>query len=177
MENKFYITTPIYYVNAPAHIGHSYTTIAADVLSRYKREKLGKDNVWFLTGTDEHGQKIKKAADSVNLTPQEFTDKISLQFKNLWGNLDVSYNDFIRTTEERHIKTVRRALEILYKKGDIYEDRYEGVYCTPCETFWLESQVKENLCPDCSRPLERIAEKNFFSGFQNIRIGLVNTAG
>jgi len=162
MENKFYITTPIYYVNAPAHIGHSYTTIAADVLSRYKREKLGKDNVWFLTGTDEHGQKIKKAADSVNLTPQEFTDKISLQFKNLWGNLDVSYNDFIRTTEERHIKTVRRALEILYKKGDIYEDRYEGVYCTPCETFWLESQVKENLCPDCSRPLERIAEKNFF---------------
>jgi methionyl-tRNA synthetase len=162
MANKFYITTPIYYVNASPHIGHSYTNIAADTLARYMRKKLGEGNVWFLTGTDEHGQKIQKAAESAGLSPQEFSDRTVLQFRNLWGKLNISYNDFIRTTEERHIRTVGGVLGLLYKKGDIYEDKYEGWYCTPCETFWLESQVIDQICPDCKRPLEKIAETNYF---------------
>lgn len=170
MTDKFYITTPLYYVNASPHIGHSYTTIAADTLSRYMRKSLGDKNVWFLTGTDEHGQKIQRAAEEAKLSPQAFADKTVGQFKELWKSLDIAYNDFIRTTEERHIKTVRRALDILYKKGDIYEGKYEGLYCTPCETFWLESQVVDGLCPDCKRLVERITEKNYFfklSGYQD----------
>jgi len=162
MSNKFYITTPIYYVNASPHIGHSYTNIAADTLARYNRNILGKDNVWFLTGTDEHGQKIKKAADEAKLSPLEFVDKVVPQFKNLWSKLEISNNDFIRTTQERHIKCVQKALQIVYEKGDIYEGKYEGLYCTPCETFWLESQVIDGLCPDCKRPVERIVETNYF---------------
>lgn len=159
---KFYVTTPIYYVNASPHIGHSYTTIAADCLARYYRRTLGEDKVWFLTGTDEHGQKIQRAADEAKLTPQEFADEIVVKFKKNWERLGISYNDFIRTTEERHRETVQRALDILYKKGDIYQDEYEGLYCTPCETFWLSSQVVDNLCPDCKRPVEIIKEKNYF---------------
>ncbi len=162
MANKFYITTPIYYVNASPHIGHSYTTIAADTLSRYLRKAAGLDKIWFLTGTDEHGQKIQRAADDAKLSPQVFADKAAQQFKSLWKSLDISYNDFIRTTEERHIKTVQKVLDILYKKGDIYEGKYEGLYCTPCETFWLESQVIDGLCPDCKRTVERITETNYF---------------
>lgn len=162
MTNKFYITTPLYYVNASPHIGHSYTTIAADTLARYMRNSLGEDKVWFLTGTDEHGLKIQKAADEAKLTPQEFADKTVLQFQELWKALDISYNDFIRTTEVRHTACVERVLEILYQKGDIYQDKYEGWYCTPCETFWLESQINERLCPDCKRPIEKISETNYF---------------
>jgi len=162
MANKFYITTPLYYVNASPHIGHSYTTIAADALSRYMRRKIGEENVWFLTGTDEHGQKIQRAADEAKLSPQVFADKTVESFKGLWKALDISYNDFIRTTEERHIKTVQRVLDILNQKGDIYEDKYMGLYCTPCETFWLESQVEEGKCPDCKRPVEKISEVNYF---------------
>ncbi len=162
MANKFYITTPLYYVNAAPHIGHSYTTIAADCLARYMRGILGQDNVWLLTGTDEHGQKIQKAADEAKLNPPEFCDKMVGQFKGLWQKLNISYDDFIRTTEDRHVRTVQRVLEILYKKGDIYEDTYDGLYCTPCETFWLESQAINQLCPDCKRPLEKISETNFF---------------
>jgi len=162
MANKFYITTPLYYVNASPHIGHSYTNIAADTLARYRRRELGKENVWFLTGTDEHGQKIQRAADACGLSPQEFADKTVLQFKDLWGRLNISYNDFIRTTEERHVSFVSRVLEILYKKGDIYESAYEGWYCTPCETFWIESQLEAGACPDCKRPVEKISEKNYF---------------
>jgi len=159
---KFYITTPIYYVNSSPHIGHSYTNIAADTLARYWREQLGKENVWFLTGTDEHGQKIQKAADQAGLPPQEFVDKIVIQFKALWEKLEISNDDFIRTTETRHIKTVQAALDLVYKRGDIYESKYEGWYCTPCETFWIESQLVNNNCPDCGRPVERISEVNYF---------------
>jgi methionyl-tRNA synthetase len=162
MASKFYITTPIYYVNASPHIGHSYTTIAADVLSRFKRRVLGKENVRFLTGTDEHGQKIQKAADAAGLSAQSFVDRTSQQFRGLWNSLGVSCDDFIRTTEERHVKTVQKVLDILFKKGDIYEGKYEGLYCTPCETFWLESQAVGGLCPDCKRPVERIVESNYF---------------
>ncbi|MBU0548418.1 MAG: methionine--tRNA ligase [Candidatus Omnitrophica bacterium] len=162
MANKFYITTPIYYVNASPHIGHSYTNIAADTLARYHRKILGGDNVWFLTGTDEHGQKIQKAADELKLSAGEFVDRMVLQFKDLWKKLDISNDDFIRTTEDRHISAVQKALQIVYEKGDIYEDKYEGSYCTPCETFWPQSQVTGNLCPDCKRELEQISETNFF---------------
>ncbi|MFH1191415.1 MAG: methionine--tRNA ligase [Candidatus Omnitrophota bacterium] len=162
MSNKFYITTPIYYVNASPHIGHSYTNIAADTLARYNRNLLGKENVWFLTGTDEHGQKIKKAADEAKLLPIEFVDKVVLQFEDLWMRLEISNDDFIRTTQPRHIKFVQKALQIVYDKGDIYEGVYEGWYCTPCETFWPLSQISNNLCPDCQRALEKISETNFF---------------
>ncbi|MGD0336654.1 MAG: methionine--tRNA ligase [Candidatus Omnitrophota bacterium] len=175
MKNKFYVTTPIYYVNASPHIGHSYTTIAADTLARYNRKLLGEKNVWFLTGTDEHGQKIQKAADGENLSPQQFVDRVVVQFKGLWDKLNISYNDFIRTTEERHIKTVQRALMILKEKGDIYEDTYEGWYCTPCETFWTEAQLAAGqLCPDCGRPVEKIKEKNYFFNLQKYQDKLIN---
>lgn len=162
MKNKFYITTPIYYVNASPHIGHSYTNIAADSLARYMRQTLGRENAWFLTGSDEHGQKIEKAAEQANLSPQEFVDKVVVQFKGLWDNLGISYNDFIRTTQARHINTLSRSLEILYEKGDIYLDKYVGWYCVPCETFWMESELAQNSCPDCKRPVEKINETNYF---------------
>lgn len=162
MTNRFYITTPLYYVNASPHIGHSYTNIAADCVARYMRLCLGDENVWFLTGTDEHGQKIQRAAQEAGLDPQEFSDKMVLQFKDLWKVLDISYNDFIRTTEERHTSVVSRVLELLYQKGDIYQDKYAGWYCTPCETFWTQLKDSQPLCPDCRRPVEKISETNFF---------------
>jgi methionyl-tRNA synthetase len=162
MSSKFYITTPIYYVNASPHIGHSYTNIAADTLARYNRNLLGRENVWFLTGTDEHGQKIKKAADEAKLDPIEFVDKVVPQFRDLWSKLAISNNDFIRTTQPRHIQCVQKALSIVYAKGDIYEGKYEGWYCTPCETFWPKTQAIDNFCPDCQRQLENISETNFF---------------
>ncbi len=162
MNKKFYITTPLYYVNASPHIGHSYTNIAADTLARYMRQAIGKENVWFLTGTDEHGQKIQKAADAQKLTPKEFADKMVDMFKNLWVNLGISYDDFIRTTEPRHINTVQKVLEILHKSGDIYQAKYEGWYCTPCETFWTEGQLEQGTCPDCKRLVEKISEVNYF---------------
>jgi len=162
MAKKFYITTPLYYVNAPPHIGHSYTNIAADCLARYMRRSIGEKNVWFLTGTDEHGQKIQRAAEEAKLTPQGFSDKMALQFKALWQALDISYNDFIRTTEERHIRFVRQALEKLYGNQDIYQAEYLGWYCTPCETFWTETQILDKACPDCKRPVEKLSEINYF---------------
>ncbi|MFH1441340.1 MAG: methionine--tRNA ligase [Candidatus Omnitrophota bacterium] len=184
MSKKFYITTPLYYVNASPHIGHSYTNIAADSIARFMRRLLGNDNVWLLTGTDEHGQKIQKAACEAGLSPKEFADKTVCQFKGLWEKLNISYNDFIRTTEDRHIKAVQKVLEILHKKGDIYQDKYEGWYCTPCETFWIESQLtgqqgknpsaghldpgdisgegSHKVCPDCKRQVEKITEINYF---------------
>ncbi len=173
MIKKFYITTPLYYVNASPHIGHSYTNIAADTLARYMRRVLGPENVWFLTGTDEHGQKIQRAADAQKLTPQDFSDKMVLQFKELWKELEISYDDFIRTTEDRHIQFVVRALDILKKNKDLYEDKYQGLYCTPCENFWLESQAPDKLCPDCKRPLEMISEKNYFLDLENHRLWLM----
>ncbi|MFA6216922.1 MAG: methionine--tRNA ligase [Candidatus Omnitrophota bacterium] len=162
MKKKFYITTPLYYVNASPHIGHSYTNIACDVIARYMRQVIGKDKVWFLTGTDEHGQKIQKAAQAEGLAPIAFVDKTVLQFKALWEKLNISFDDFIRTTESRHGQFVQAALRILYAKGEIYKDTYEGLYCTPCENFWLQQQAPDNLCPDCKRPLERILEENYF---------------
>src|SRR3989338_7436634 len=173
MANKFYITTPLYYVNASPHIGHSYTNIAADTLARYMRMALGNENVRFLTGTDEHGQKIQRAAEAQKLTPHEFSDKMVLQFKELWKALNISYDDFIRTTEKRHIVCVQRSLDLLHEKGDIYKDKYEGLYCTPCETFWLESQAPDRLCPDCKRPPESISETNYFFNLEKYKPWLI----
>lgn len=175
-RDKFYITTPLYYINGSPHIGHSYTTGAADTLARFMRAKIGRENVWFLTGTDEHGLKIQKAADEAGLSAQEFSDKIVVKFKDLWKELDISYDDFIRTTEKRHTDTVQRVLNILYKKGDIYESKYEGWYCTPCESFWIETQLENGLCPDCKRQVERISEVNYFfrlAKYQDWLIGYI----
>ncbi len=167
-EKTFYITTPIYYVNDVPHIGHAYTTIAADVIARYKR--LSGYNVLFSTGTDEHGQKIARSAEKINLTPLELADKVVLKFKDLWPLLNVKYDDFIRTTEQRHIKVVQDIFEKLYKKGDIYKGKYEGWYCVPCETFWTETQLTDKICPTCGRRIEKIKEESYFfkmSKYQN----------
>jgi methionyl-tRNA synthetase len=163
MESKknFYITTPIYYVNDIPHIGHAYTTIACDVMSRYKRMK-GFDT-HFLTGTDEHGQKIQTAATAKGMTPQELVDKIHLNFKELWKVLNISNDDFIRTTEDRHIRAVQSMFKTLMDQGDIYKGTYEGWYCVPCETYVPESGMGENrTCPDCGRPLTTMKEESYF---------------
>ncbi|OGX60629.1 MAG: methionine--tRNA ligase [Omnitrophica WOR_2 bacterium RIFOXYC2_FULL_45_15] len=160
MPKKFYLTTPLYYINSSPHIGHSYTNIAADTLARFHRQ-LGED-VYFLTGTDEHGQKIAKAAAQANLNENDFADKMVSVFVELWKSLDISYDDFIRTTEKRHTDTVKKVLDILFKNKDIYPDKYAGWYCTPCETFWTDSQAPDNLCPDCKRAVEKIQEENYF---------------
>lgn len=156
----FYLTTPIYYVNDIPHIGHSYTTIAADVLARHKRAR--NFDVFFLTGTDEHGQKIQKAAQACNKSPQDFVDGVVEKFKTLWNDLNISHNDFIRTTEERHCHRVKRIFQQILENGDIYLGEYEGWYCVPCESFWIESQLKEKNCPECNRSVERVKEKNYF---------------
>jgi len=158
---KFYITTPVYYVNDVPHLGHAYTTIAADALSRYRR--LCEDEVFFLTGTDEHGSKILEAAKEKDLTPRQLADQMVARFKNLWNKLLISYSRFIRTTEERHIKVVQNVFSQLYEKGDIYKGKYSGWYCTPCETFWLESQLEDGkLCPECKRQVTRLQEDSYF---------------
>lgn len=174
MAKVFYVTTPIYYVNGLPHIGHSYTTIAADVLARHKRQR-GCD-VFFLTGTDEHGQKVVKAAEEAGLSPIEFVDRIIPRFKELWKKLDISYDDFIRTTETRHTDAVRHVLTRLFEKGDIYIGEYEGLYCVPCEVFWTKTQAPEKLCPDCRRPVEKICESNYFfrlSRYQDWLLGYI----
>ncbi|MFH1621512.1 MAG: methionine--tRNA ligase [Candidatus Omnitrophota bacterium] len=160
MKDKFYVTTPLYYVNASPHIGHSYTNIAADTLARFYRNR--NTDVYFLTGTDEHGQKIVKAAQGEGLDSLAFADKMVKRFQDLWKNLEISYDDFIRTTDKRHKDTVQWILDYLYKKGDIYQDEYSGWYCVPCESFWAEDQLAENNCPDCKRSVEHISEFNYF---------------
>ena len=159
-KKSFYVTTPIYYVNDVPHIGHSYTTIAADTLARYKRMR-GYD-VFFLTGTDEHGQKIEKAAQTNNENPIELADRMVERFKDLWKILDISNDDFIRTTEDRHVKQVENVFEKMYEKGDIYLGEYEGWYCIPCESFWTSSQLSSDNCPECGRSVEKIKEENYF---------------
>ena len=159
-QNKFYITTPIYYVNDVPHIGHAYTTIAADVVARYKR--LEGYEVFFLTGTDEHGQKVQQAAIDLGVSPQEHVDKLHQRFKELWVRLNISNNDFIRTTEKRHKKLVCDILQDLYSRDEIYRDSYEGWYCTPCERFWTEKDLAEGNCPECRRKVKKIKEHNYF---------------
>jgi methionyl-tRNA synthetase len=160
MKPTFYVTTPIYYVNDVPHIGHAYTTVAADVLARYKR-LMGFD-VYFLTGSDEHGQKVEKAATTAGETPLELADRVVKRFQALWERLGISHNDFIRTTQERHKKGVARIFTDILDKGDIYLGEYEDWYCTPCETFWTETQLIEGRCPDCNRPVEKLKEESYF---------------
>ena len=159
-EKKFYITTPIYYVNDVPHIGHAYTTIAADVVARFKR--LEGYEVFFLTGTDEHGQKVQQAAENSGVNPQEHVDKLHKRFKELWLKFNISNSDFIRTTEERHKAVVCNILQTLFDKDEIYRDSYEGWYCTPCERFWTEKDLQESNCPECRRKVEKIKEHNHF---------------
>ncbi len=159
--SKFYVTTPLYYVNAAPHIGHAYTNIMSDVLARFKRSR--GDKVFFLTGTDEHGEKIKKAAEGEGKDVQKFVDEVMLNFKNLWEKLNISYDFFIRTTSDFHKEVVKKVIEILFEKGDIYKSSYRGFYCVHCESFWTESQVKEaGGCYICHRPVEEIVEDNYF---------------
>ena len=156
----FYITTPIYYPSDKLHIGHAYTTVAGDVMARYKR--LRGYEVLYLTGTDEHGQKIERKAAEKGVTPKQFVDEIVMSIQELWKKLDISYDDFIRTTDERHKQFVERMFEQLLKQDDIYLGHYEGWYCTPCESFFLEGKLKEGNCPDCGRPVELLKEKSYF---------------
>ena len=159
MKN-YYITTPIYYINDVPHIGHAYTTIAADIMARYKR--LCGYDVYFLTGTDEHGQKVEKAAGEQGIHPQELADRMVGRFTDLWKTLGVTNSDHIRTTEERHKKVVRQIFEKAYEKGDIYLGAYEDWYCVPCESYFTELQLKEGKCPDCGRPPEKLKEESYF---------------
>lgn len=161
MDRKtFYITTPIYYPSDKLHIGNSYTTVAADTISRYKRMR-GYD-VMFLTGTDEHGQKIENKAVEKGVTPIEFVDDIVDGIKKLWKLMDISYDDYLRTTEDRHKKVVKKIFNRLYEQGDIYKGEYEGLYCTPCESFWTKLQLVDGKCPDCGRGVETVKEESYF---------------
>lgn len=159
-KNSFYITTPIYYPSDNLHIGHAYCTTIADTVARYHRAK-GED-VFFLTGSDEHGLKIQRKASEKGITPIQYVDAIVANFKKLWKMLNISNNDFIRTSEERHHKVVQAVLQKIYDQGDIYKKNYEGLYCVPCESYWLERQLVDGKCPDCGRPVEKMAEESYF---------------
>ena len=163
-KKTFYITTPIYYPSGNMHIGHTYTTVAADTMTRFKR--LTGHDAYFLTGTDEHGQKIELKAAEAGVTPKEYVDKIVANTKDLWKLMNIEYDDFIRTTDERHEKIVQKIFRQFYEQGDIYKASYEGQYCTPCESFWTASQLVEKdgvkVCPDCGRPTELVTEESYF---------------
>ena len=160
-KKKFYITTPIYYPSGNMHIGHTYTTVAADTMTRFK--KMTGYDAYFLTGTDEHGQKIERKAADAGVTPKQFVDKIVAETKELWKLMNIDYDDFIRTTDERHEKVVQKIFRKFYEQGDIYKAEYEGQYCAECEAFWTPTQLKDgNLCPDCGRPCETAHEESYF---------------
>lgn len=179
-KKTFYITTPIYYPSGNMHIGHTYTTVAADTMTRFKR-MTGYDT-YFLTGTDEHGQKIEIKAAEAGVTPKEFVDKIVAETKKLWELMNIQYDDFIRTTDERHEKIVQKIFRQFYEQGDIYKSEYEGMYCTPCESFWTASQLVdkngEKVCPDCGRPCQPMKEESYFfrmSKYQDWLIDYIET--
>ncbi|MBU3178914.1 methionine--tRNA ligase [Clostridium estertheticum] len=159
-KKTFYITTPIYYPSAKLHIGNTYTTVAADAIARFKR--LTGYDVMFLTGTDEHGQKIQRIAEEKGVTPKQYVDKVVAGIQELWKMMDISYDKFIRTTDEYHKKAVQKLFKQLYDQGDIYKGAYEGWYCTPCESFWTETQAVDGKCPDCGRPVEKAKEEAYF---------------
>ena len=172
----FYITTPIYYPSDNLHIGHSYCSTAADTMARFK--KMTGYDVFFLTGTDEHGQKIERKAREAGVTPKEYVDHIVDGIKKLWKLMDIDYSDFIRTTDERHVKSVQQIFRKLHDQGDIYRSEYEGWYCTPCESFWTELQLKDGCCPDCGRPVEKTREESYFfrlSKYQDWLIDYIKT--
>ena len=160
MKQKYYITTPIYYPSGNWHLGHCYTTVICDAIARFRR--MDGYDVFFLTGTDEHGVKIEKRAAENNTTPQAFVDKLVGDIKRLWEKLNISYDKFIRTTDDYHVRAVQKIFKRLYDQGDIYKAEYEGMYCTPCESFWTESQLVDGKCPDCGRPVEKAKEESYF---------------
>ncbi len=176
-KKTFYITTPIYYPSGNMHIGHTYTTVAADTMARFK--KLTGYDTYFLTGTDEHGQKIERKAAEKGVTPKAYVDEIVAATKKLWSLMEVEYDDFIRTTDERHEKAVQKIFRKFYDQGDIYKSEYEGQYCAQCEAFWTPTQLKEgNLCPDCGRPTELVREESYFfrmSKYQDWLIDYIKT--
>ena len=159
-NKTFYITTPIYYPSGKLHIGHAYTTVAGDAMARYKR--LRGYDVMYLTGTDEHGQKIQRKAEEIGVSPQQYVDEIVAGIQELWDKLEISYDDFIRTTQTRHKEVVEKIFDQLVKQGDIYLDQYEGWYCTPCESFYTDRQLVEGNCPDCNRSVEKVKEESYF---------------
>ena len=162
-KEKFYITTPIYYPSDKLHIGHTYCTVATDTLARYHR--LRGEDVMFLTGTDEHGQKIETKAREAGVTPKEFVDNIvegDRGVKDLWKLMNISNDRFIRTTDDYHVESVQKIFKKMYDKGDIYKGTYKGKYCTPCESFWTESQLVDGKCPDCGRPVQDAEEEAYF---------------
>ena len=160
-KTPFYITTPIYYPSAKLHIGHAYCTTVADTIARFKR--LAGCDVFFLTGSDEHGQKIQQAAEKERVTPLQYVDRIVAGFQELWRLLGISYDDFIRTSEPRHYELVQNIFQQIYDQGDIYKGEYKGLYCTPCESYWTKLQLDENgCCPDCHRPVQEVAEEAYF---------------
>lgn len=159
-KKKYYITTPIYYPSDNLHIGHSYTTVAADAEARYRR--LRGYDVMFLTGTDEHGQKIQRKAEAQGITPKQYVDNIVAGIKELWKLMDITNDKFIRTTDDYHVKAVQKIFKQLYDQGDIYKSEYEGHYCTPCESFWTETQLVDGKCPDCGREVEMMKEESYF---------------
>ncbi len=172
MKPTFYITTPIYYPSDKLHIGHSYTTVAADAMARYKR--LQGYDVMFLTGTDEHGQKIQRKAEAKGITPKQYVDEVVIGIKDLWQLLDISYDRFIRTTDEHHEKAIQHIFQTLYDQGDIYKSEYEGWYCTPCESFWTETQLVDGKCPDCGRAVERTREESYFFRLSRYQQALID---
>ena len=179
-KKTFYITTPIYYPSGNMTIGHTYTTVAADTMTRFK--KMQGYDTYFLTGTDEHGQKIEKKAAEAGVTPIEYVDKIVAETKDLWKLMDIQYDDFIRTSEDRHVKIVQKIFRQFYEQGDIYKAEYEGMYCTPCESFWTPTQLIEKdgvkVCPDCGRPCQPMREESYFfkmSKYQDWLIDYIET--
>ncbi len=160
MKQTYYITTPIYYPSGNWHIGHCYTTVICDALARF--HKLSGDDVFFLTGTDEHGQKVEKEALKRGITPREFIDPLVFELKDMWRLLDVEYDRFLRTTDEEHVACVQKIYQKLYESGDVYKSEYEGYYCTPCESFWTEAQLKDGKCPDCGREVVLQKEESYF---------------
>lgn len=160
MNKKYYVSTPIYYPSAEFHIGHCYTTIIADAIARYKR--LTGYDVYYQTGTDEHGEKIEKKAKEAGVTPKEYVDKIIEDAKDLWQSLNISYDFFMRTTDDYHETAVQKIFKKLYEQGDIYKGSYEGLYCIPCESFWTETQAVDGKCPDCGREVKTVSEEAYF---------------
>ncbi|RKZ31600.1 methionine--tRNA ligase [bacterium] len=175
MHKPFYITTPLYYVNDNPHVGHAYTTVVVDAIARYHR--IAGEEVYFMTGTDEHGQKIAEAAAANNMSPKQHCDIYVKNFKKFWKDLGIEYDYFIRTTDKHHVKAVKKALQILWEAGEIYQDEYSGWYCVPCERFWMEKDLVDGNCPDCGRPVKQLAEKNYFFRMSKYQDWLIDYIG
>ena len=171
MNKPYYITTPLYYVNADPHIGHAYTNVLCDTFARWHR--FQGEKTFFLTGTDEHGTKIKRSALAKNKNPKTYFDEMVPKFKEAWKLLGIEYDYFIRTTEENHKKAVQEILKELEAKDEIYKSNYKGWYCTPCESFWTELQLVEGKCPDCKREVQQLVEENYFFKLSNYQKSLI----